>query len=452
MNKEIIVFSLACILFISLLSGCQTAPQNKPDDIVEPQPVAEPESRSEPSTVEPVEQPEKTEQTPVEAEAEPEVKPEHPIMKEFSEKEKAKLMYMQEPIVEDTSGLSLKDYYAERGILLGTFVTPDDYNDPWCMMKLEEQFACVIPMYEFKAGALLDQASCRKSGKLEVTFSEMAQNWMNWAKEKGIKLHGHTLFWHKETPDWIFREGFTDDGEYVSREIMLERMENYIASLFESLDKGGWLECFDSYDVINEYLSLDGSAPNESPWVDRVGEDYIYYAFLYADRYAPEYVKLVYNENYAEVDTNKRDAVIEMAKTLTDENGRSLTDCIGLQCHVYSNMNVEDICENIRYIAENSGLELQVTELDFTIMSSRDGIAMLKKEGTAFYKVCKTLLDLKEEGYPIYAFSTCGFCDMTSWMGARTAPHLYDIYGNEKYSYFAMLQMKELSGFEENAE
>ena len=46
--------------------------------------------------------------------------------------------------------------------------------------------------------------------------------------EKKIQVRGHVLVWHSQTPEWFFHEDYDENKPYVSKEIMLARMENYI--------------------------------------------------------------------------------------------------------------------------------------------------------------------------------------------------------------------------------
>ncbi len=43
------------------------------------------------------------------------------------------------------------------------------------------------------------------------------------------------MVWHSQTPDWFFKENFNDDGAWVSKEVMIKRLENYIKNLMQTL-------------------------------------------------------------------------------------------------------------------------------------------------------------------------------------------------------------------------
>ena len=52
---------------------------------------------------------------------------------------------------------------------------------------------------------------------------------------------------------------------------------------------------FYAWDVVNEAWMEDGSR-RQSNWLNTIGEDYMWQAFYFADKYAPEYVDLYYND------------------------------------------------------------------------------------------------------------------------------------------------------------
>ena len=51
-----------------------------------------------------------------------------------------------------------------------------------------------------------------------------------------IRVRGHVLVWHSQTPDWFFREKYDSQGAYVGKEKMLKRLENYIQKVIEHYD------------------------------------------------------------------------------------------------------------------------------------------------------------------------------------------------------------------------
>lgn len=60
---------------------------------------------------------------------------------------------------------------------------------------------------------------------------DAARKQLDFVKENNIKVRGHVLVWHSQTPDWFFKENFNDDGAWVSKEVMIKRLENYIKIL-----------------------------------------------------------------------------------------------------------------------------------------------------------------------------------------------------------------------------
>lgn len=248
----------------------------------------------------------------------------------------------------------------------------------------------------------------------------------------------------------MFREDFQDNTPYVSKEVMLERLEDYIRGVFEGIEENGWTDLFYAFDIVNEYLNTDGSAPNDGPWTQIIGEDAIWHVFSFARKYAPESISLIYNENNSEISIAKRDAVLSLLKSLVDENGNSLVDGIGLQCRLALRNNIDSVLANIEHFARNIGdLELQLTEVDCTISTKAKVLEdNLKKQGTYMYKLMDKVIELVDSGFKITAVQFSGFRDdLDPLVAVSGAPALYDVKGNEKFSYFGVLRMKEYSGF-----
>ena len=131
---------------------------------------------------------------------------------------------------------------------------------------------------------------------------------------------------------WIFHENFDTNAPFVTREVMLARMESYIKQVFEKLDEYGYTDLFYAYDVVNEAWMEDGKIREEMNfWYQIIGEDYLWHAFNYANKYAPESIDLYYNDYNEQY---KTDALLKFVDTLVDEEGNYLIDGIGLQAHI----------------------------------------------------------------------------------------------------------------------
>ncbi len=116
---------------------------------------------------------------------------------------------------------------------------------------------------------------------------------------------------------------------------------------------------FYAYDVVNEAI-MDNGAYRDSLWKQTIGDDYIWYAFKFADRYAPESIRLYYNDYNEQY---KTDYIVKLVQSLTDEAGRLLIDGIGCQGHLYTQDSIDSYMETLKAFGA-LGLDVQITELD----------------------------------------------------------------------------------------
>ena len=110
---------------------------------------------------------------------------------------------------------------------------------------------------------------------------------------------GHTLIWHSQTPDWVFRD---DQGKPVDREMLLARMREHIFTVV-----GRYRGKIAGWDVVNEALNEDGTLRN-SPWRKIIGDDYIAKAFEFAHEADPQ-AELYYNDYALENEAKRAGAV-----------------------------------------------------------------------------------------------------------------------------------------------
>ncbi|GAB6928283.1 endo-1,4-beta-xylanase [Paenibacillus sp. JCM 10914] len=183
----------------------------------------------------------------------------------------------------------------------------------------------------------------------------------NFARVHGMRLRGHTLVWHHQTPDWVFAG---PDGQPAAREQLLSRMKAHIDTVVARY-RGtvyGW-------DVVNEAIHDKGvELLRRSRWLELVGEDYIQKAFEFAHEADPD--ALLFYNDYHETVPAKREKIYTLVKSLLDRG--TPIHGIGLQAHwnMYE-PSLEDIRAAIERYA-SLGLKLQFTELDLPMFGSDD--------------------------------------------------------------------------------
>lgn len=178
-----------------------------------------------------------------------------------------------------------------------------------------------------------------------------ADRFVEFGEEHGMKIIGHTLVWHSQTPRWVFQG---EDGNPPTREVMLERMRDHISTVV-----GRYKGRIHGWDVVNEALNDDGSL-RQSPWLRAIGEDYLVKAFQFAHEADPN-AELYYND-YSLHRPDKRAGAVKLIKMLQDAGVR--IDAIGMQAHYrLETPHIEEIEASMRAYIE-SGVNVMFTELD----------------------------------------------------------------------------------------
>ena len=129
----------------------------------------------------------------------------------------------------------LKDVFAEHGLKVGTCLTTTMTDNVAYSKLILQQFTSVTMENDMKPDYLFNQEKSKAAGDLVVEFNDNMKKMLNWAKENGMAVRGHTLVWYSQTPQWIFHEDFDESKPFVTREVMLKRMESYIKQVFEKL-------------------------------------------------------------------------------------------------------------------------------------------------------------------------------------------------------------------------
>jgi endo-1,4-beta-xylanase len=173
----------------------------------------------------------------------------------------------------------------------------------------------------------------------------------------GLEVCGHCLVWAKDdrTPAWIYRDG----TNAASRELLLKRMQQHIASL-----AGRYRGRVASWDVVNEALDDGTNFLRPSHWEKIAGEEFLVKAFEFA-RAADPQALLIYNDYNNEAPA-KREKMIRLVKFLR-KHGAPI-DAIGLQGHwEIERVPFADIEATLAAMKE-LGVKVVVSELDIDVI------------------------------------------------------------------------------------
>lgn len=180
---------------------------------------------------------------------------------------------------------------------------------------------------------------------------------VNFAKQNGILVHGHTLCWHRALPAWFSGTVNRSNAEQFLREHIQSVVGRYKGQIH-------------SWDVVNEVIEPSDNTPNKlrnSAWYQYLGENYIEIAFRAAAAADPS-AMLVYNEYDVEFDDNvRKDAILGLLQRLIAK--RVPIHALGVQAHVRSadaqkfNANTNGFRQFLSAVAA-LGLKIIITEFD----------------------------------------------------------------------------------------
>ena len=327
---------------------------------------------------------------------------------------------------------SLKEAYASY-FPFGTAVTYMEAINRTRMDFYASQFNIFTPGNELKPDSVLDVPACQKLAAEDETAVAVhlfaAKPMLDYAREKGIPVHGHVLVWHNQTPEAFFHEGYQPARPLVSREVMLARLENYIKAVFEATETQ-YPGLIVSWDVVNEAVDDGRPTLRDSRWKTVIGEDYVERAFEFARKHAPEGVKLYYND-YNTAYEPKQTGIVDLLKKL---QAAGTVDGYGFQMHHdISQPGYSAIEKAFRRIAA-LGLRLRISELDVTIPDQSE--ASLEAQAKLYGQVMKLAVSFADQ---VEGVQVWGVTDDLSWR-AKQFPLLFDAAFTPKPAFRAVLE------------
>ncbi|QFU86386.1 Endo-1,4-beta-xylanase A precursor [Amycolatopsis sp. YIM 10] len=303
------------------------------------------------------------------------------------------------PPVAGAAGTTLGAAAAESGRYFGTAVAANKLSDSTYTGILNTEFNSVTPENEMKIDATEPNQGQFSYGR--------ADQIVNHALSRGMKVRGHTLAWHSQQPGWM--QGM--EGAPL-RQAMLNHVTQ-VATHF----KGKVV----AWDVVNEAFADGSSGARRDSNLQRTGNDWIEAAFK-AARAADPGAKLCYNDyNTDDWSHAKTQAVYKMVQDF--KNRGVPIDCVGLQSHLNSGSPYPSNYRTTLSSFAALGVDVQITELDIQGASS-----------TTYANVVKDCLAVPRcNGITVW-----GIRDSDSWRPNDT-PLLFNNNGSKKPAYDAVL-------------
>lgn len=359
----------------------------------------------------------------------------------------------QDPTSAAETEPSLAETYKHH-FKIGAAIDHESYKTHEALLK--KHFNSVVTENEMKFEALQPEPA-------QFTF-ETADAMIAFARENGMATRGHALLWHRQTPDWVFKNA---EGEAISAEALRQRLKDYIFTVMQHF-KGR----IDAWDVVNEAIMDDGKLrthleerdDQKSAWYGILGESYIEDAFRFAREADPE-AKLFYNDYYNYLPA-RRDAIYNLLKGLQEKDVP--IDGVGLQAHLNVepstnpehqsyHQTIENLEKAIRLYA-SLGLDIHITELDVSVYIGGNKYeekdfytpdtfdAALQEKQAARYRA---LFDMfRRNSDVITSVTFWGIADDNTWLsefdsGRQDFPMLFDINHRPKPAFHAVVNVEQ---------
>lgn len=330
----------------------------------------------------------------------------------------------------------IKDVY-KSDFLIGNAISAGELKGVRSEL-LKQHFNVATAENAMKPGSL-------QATKGEFTF-EGADEVVDGAIAAGLRMYGHVLVWHQQSPDWMNTK---PDAAGIlvplGREEALGHMKTHIKTVVEHFgDKViGW-------DVVNEAMNDNPSNPSDwkaalrqSNWYKSIGEDYVEQAFLAArevlDAHPDWDIKLYYND-YNDDNQNKAEAIYQMVKEINaryakSHSGKLLIDGIGMQGHYGLGTKADNVKKSLEKFI-SLGVEVSVSEFD--IRAGSNSVLSEKDAKAQGYLYAQLFALYKEYAKHIARVTFWGLNDATSWRAAEN-PLAFDKDLQAKPAYYGII-------------
>jgi len=302
-----------------------------------------------------------------------------------------------------------------------------------------------------------DQVTAENHMKPEAWYDEdrtfrthpEAVELMDFAAANDLRVYGHVLVWHSQTPAWFFErpDGSPLTASESDQQILRDRLRAHVFSVAEALAEShgpfGGGNPVTAFDVVNEVVSDGGENPDglrRSEWFRILGEEYVDLAFAYADEafndvYAAEGadrpVALFIND-YNTEQGGKQDRYRALVERLLARGVP--VDGVGHQFHVSLAMPVSALDGALGRFADLPVTQA-VTELDVTTGTPVTQ-ANLVEQGYYYRDAFRVF---REHADDLYSVTVWGLTDGRSWRSGSGAPLVFDDALRAKPAYVGVV-------------
>jgi len=323
---------------------------------------------------------------------------------------------------------------------------------------------------------------------------------VDFAETQGMRMHGHTLVWHSQSPWWLNQ--VSPGGEPIDRDNAIGNLVTHIETVMRHFG-----DSVESWDVLNEvfgswfggtvtannwrdFLRNYPSGQTGTPWRRAIGVHphdthdpnrycYIWISFTTARRIADEIdvaagrplgTMILYYNDYNEEAPSKREAIFFMVREMNQRfaaqnNGRILIDAIGMQAHYHRGGVGGAVTDSYQWVTDVSNVRnalerfasligqgllryVSITELDITVGNTGNdqggnvnrpaGTPLTAAQARAQAIMYAQLFQIfRNNSASIRRISFWGIDDPSSWRH-RGSPHLWDGNLRPKEAFWAV--------------
>lgn len=304
------------------------------------------------------------------------------------------------------AGETLKDVAARKGMRFGTAISAgrNQFGDAAYRALVERECNLIVLENEMKWQALEPAPGKANFGPADDVIA--------WARDKGIAVRGHNLFWQAEkwVPAWVAKQNFGPQPATAVEQLMRTHVSTVC---------GHFGKAIKSWDVVNEAVDPADGKLRQNALTKPLGAiEQIDLAFRLAHEYAPQ-AQLVYND-YMRGDAGSAKHRAGVLSLLADLKKRGTpVNALGLQSHIGSwdetDKGRADLVEWRKFLDEVSGMgyDLLITELD---VNDRRLPADIAKRDAGVAAATRDFLDVTLAYPRLRDILVWGLADNISWL------------------------------------